>query len=171
VNRPALLLALLLALPAAAAEPADYAGRWVFDEASGDRDALDRTLDRATEDFPKLFRGLVRRKLEPTARIVEWFRFEPGADRMTVKTDLNEDGLTTDLARTPVPTTSPAGEAATISRWMADGWLHSRGENPRGSTTYRFAIEPSGVLRLDVTVEADRLPRPLTYSLHYRKSE
>ncbi len=66
-------LLLLLLLPAAvlAAEPADYAGKWTFDEASGDRAAVDQVVTDTAAHFPKLFRKLVRKKLEPGARILD----------------------------------------------------------------------------------------------------
>lgn len=162
------LLLLLTLLPSfvLAAEPADYAGRWTFDEASGDRAGVDQAIETAAGEFPRLFRGLVRKRLAPSARISAFFVIEPGEDSITISTDATEK-WTTDLSGTPVQKTTQQGDQASIRRWMEDGALHTEGGNARGSTSYVFTLESKAVLRIDVTVASERLPTPMRYALHY----
>ena len=160
-----------MALPSAAtaSEPTDYAGKWTFDEASTGRADAEKAIEVAAEAFPKLFRGLVRRKLEPAARIVDFFDFAPGPDSITVNTSASR-GWTTDLSGTPVPKLTDKGEAVMIKRWMEGGRLHSHGGNDNGGTTYVFTLESPERLRVDVKVEAERLPEPLAFSLRYLRA-
>lgn len=167
---PLLILLTLLPCSALASEPGDYAGRWTFDESSGDRAAVDAAIELAAGGFPKLFRGLVRKRLEPSARIAAFFVFEPGDNAMTISTDVTV-GWTTDLAGTPIQKTTPQGDQASVRRWMEGGALHTVGEAARGSSSYVFTLESKTVLRIDVTVSADRLPTPMRYSLHYTRTE
>lgn len=159
-------LLLSISLPALAAEPQDYAGRWTFDESSGDRAGVDAAVEATCAEFPKLFRGLVRKKLAPAAEIAEFFVFEPGDNQLTITTN-RSDGWTTDLSATPVEKRSVDGHDITLRRWMKDGVLHTQGDTGAAITAYVFTIQPDGRLRIDVTVSGDRLPKPLAFSLHY----
>jgi hypothetical protein len=170
-SRPMLRLILLLSLIPSlllAAEPSDYAGRWTFDEGSGDRAGVEKVIETTAEGFPRLFRGLVKKKLAPAARIVDYFHFEPGDGRISISTNVSE-GWATDLAGTPVEKLADNGDTVTIRRWMEDGLLHTLGEGKGGSTSYVFTLESPKTLRVDVTVASDKLPEPMRFPLHYTR--
>ena len=163
-----LLLLLLLPAPLLAAEPVDLQGAWLFDEASGGREVRAAAIDELTKEFTPLFRGIVRGRLTKAVEIRERYTIDVQPLAITIASDENPAGWTTDLVGTPVQQTSSKGDAVTLTRTWTDGALHTKATAERGVTTFRFDAQ-GDVLTLHVSVDNDRLPRPLTYALTYRR--
>ncbi len=166
----AILLA-ALATPSAssAAEPGDYAGRFVLADAVATAAELDRAVEAAAAQFPALFRGLARKKLGEAVRAPEYFLFAPGDDSMTISTDASPDGWTTPLNGEPQEVINDKGKPLELARWMEKGTLKARGCQDLGCSD--FAFELSGdVLILRVNTTSKRLEEPISYAIGYRRA-
>ena len=161
-----LLLLLLAPAPASAAEPTDLNGTWRFDEAS--RQARTDAIEARAADFPRLLRGVARKRLTAAVQIRERYVMATDGSTITISSDHNPVGWATDLVGTPVPVTTSKGEAVTLSRRFAQGALHSRAESERGFTTFVFAVAGD---RMEVRIEVhnEQLEQPLAYTLVYAR--
>ncbi len=163
-----LLFALLLPQSLLAAEATDLHGTWVFDEASGGRDVRAAAIDTLAGEFTPLFRGIVRKRLTNSVEIRERYTIAVEPPTITISSNENPSGWATDLVGTPVQQTSSKGDAVTLTRSWKEGALHTSAIAERGTTTFRFEVE-GGALTLHVSIDNDRLPRPLVYALTYTR--
>ncbi len=161
-----LLLLLLLPVPALAATPADLEGTWAFDEASGGRQARAGAIEERVQEFPRLLRAVARKRLTAAVPIRERYTMATDGTTITISSDENPDGWTTDLVGTPVQVTTSKGEAVTLSRRFEAGELRSRADSERGWTSFVFAVEGAR-MELRIEIHNDNLEAPLVYTLAY----
>jgi hypothetical protein len=159
---------LLLATPAWAEPASSLHGEWVFDEASGSREGRAAAIETTCEGFPKLFRGLVRKKLTDAVPIREHYSIQIEADRAHIVTEANAAGWISDLSWSPVEGKTEKGEMVTLRRKVVGDALHTRVDAENGWTTHRFSVQGDR-MTIQVVVSNDRLPSPLEYSLVYRR--
>ena len=162
------LLSLLFASSAGAQDASGFAGTWVFDETSGDREAAKQACAAAAEEYNVLIRSIVRGKLEETVVISEELEMSPGPNTMTISSDLAS--WTSDLSGTEVAVVDNAGKTVRLRRWIEEGKLHAVGEGGPGKKSFVFELSEDGTrFRMKVTTEGGRLKSPLVYHLTYRK--
>ena len=164
----ALLLLLLLPGTLLAAEPTDLQGTWLFDEASEGRDVGAAAIDQLADEFSPLIRGIARRRMTKAVEIRTRYTIDVAPPGITISSDENPTGWTTDLAGTPLDVKTSRGEFVTITRTWADGGLKTHASAERGTTAFRFEVVGDRP-KLHVSVDNDRRPRPLTYALVYRR--
>jgi len=167
-----LLLAFVLSLPATsfAAEPSAYAGSFALADAEATKVAIEGAVEQGAQQFPALFRPLARTTLRRVVKAVDTFTFEPGANSMLIRTELNPDGWTTDLAGTQVQRTNPKGDTVDIKRWMEGGNLRAKACTDAGCSEFTWALtSDSKGLSLHVITSSERLEDPLTYTLVYAR--
>jgi hypothetical protein len=166
---PLLLLLLLLApTPALAAEPTDLAGSWVYDEASGGREARAAAIEERVAHFPRLLRGIARKRLTAAVTIRTSYGMTLSDGSILITSDANADGWSSDLVGTPVALKTVKGEDVTLARRWEDGALRSRVDSERGWTTFVFRVDGER-MTIDIQVFNDQLDAPLTYQLGYRR--
>ncbi len=166
----ALALGSLLALPAHAAKPENYAGKFVLADADATQAELDRAVEASASQFPAIIRPIARGKLKDAVQAVDWFVFEPDDDTMTIKTALVPQGWTTDLKATLTDVQTTAGETLSLKRWIEDGNLTSEGCRETGCSAFSFQLSDDGQsLTVQVVTSSKRLEEPLRYALEYRR--
>jgi hypothetical protein len=163
------LLLLLFAASAHAAESGDYAGRFEMADAADGQARIDAGVEEACLQFPAMFRGIARKKLSAASPLPLWFEFGPGDDSMTIRTNLNEEGWTSDLSATVVQVQGDNG-SVDLKRWMDGGALRAEGRTGKGVSRFVFALSDDGkTLTITTTTSSDRLDKPLTYDLVYQR--
>lgn len=167
-NAIALIAAVLLALPgAAAAQNPALPGSYALDEEASDpiRPAIEQAIARMNFITRPVARGRLTRTNEPYRAI-------------TIRQSGEEISIITD-DRAPI-VARPDGNPA---RWQREDGeeldLTTRWDGPMLEQTFVaedgqrrnvYSLAPDGdTLELDVTVTSPRLPAPLTYTLRYRR--
>jgi len=164
-----LALAGILALPSAlAAEAGDYAGRFEVADAAAKDAELARAVEAAAQQFPALFRGLVRNKLGDAVRAPAFFVFSPGDGTMTIASEAAPEGWTTPLDGTPTEVITDKGKPLELSRWMEGGTLKARGCQDLGCSDFTFDLKGDDLV-LRVSTTSKRLEEPITYAVAYRR--
>ncbi len=167
----AALAVLSLSLPAGAAEPSDYAGRFEADSAIDHGAAVEAAVDDVVEGMNPLIRGIARKRLLKAATWSTTFTFEPDGASMTIRSDRLPEGRTTPLDGSETEGVSDRGEAFFLSRWMEDGRLCSNGRSDRGSHGNVFELSADGQrLVVTTTIRNDNLPKPLVYRVQYSRT-
>lgn len=166
------LFALSLANPAAAAEPADYAGVFEADPAIDNAGAVEAAIEVIVTEMSPLIRGIARKRLRAAASWSTRYTFEPATDSMNIRSDRRPEGWTTPLDRSEITTTSDKGEDFFLSRWMEGGVLRSNGRSERGSHGNTFELSPDGSrMIVTTTIRNDNLPKPLVYRVQYERTK
>lgn len=163
-----LLTALLVPSPARAAAPTELGGTWVFDEASGGREARAAAIEQRVQEFPKLLRGIARKRLTAAVTIRERYLMQTDGVTITIRSDANAEGWTSDLAGTPVAVTTARGEEVQLTRRFEQGELRTRVDSERGWTSHVFVVDGAR-MELRVEVHNEQLDEPLAYTLLYRR--
>ena len=162
--------ALFAPVPLGAAEPPDYAGTFVVDDPAQRDAALAAAVEAGAEQYPKLVRGIVRGRLEEVVKASEWFEFQPGAGTMTIRTDANTTGWTTDLAGSETAVEGADGKETKLARWMEGGSLRARGCRALGCSHFAFVLSADQqIMTLTVRTESEKLDEPLEYAVRYRR--
>ena len=165
-----LALGSLFTLPVHAAEPEDYAGNFVLADMDATQAELDRAVEAGASQFPAFIRPVARGKLRNAVQAVDWFVFEPGGEKMTIKTNVVPQGWTTDLKATPTDVQAADGETLSLKRWMEDGNLTAKGCRETGCSVFRFQLSDDGKsLTMHVVTSSKRLEEPLRYALQYHR--
>jgi hypothetical protein len=170
VRTIAILATLLLALPLLRAHAADLPaidGRYVYAGDQAERQARDRAIDQAAEAFPRWMRHAARQRLDRSALVPAHYEFRLDGEAITIA--IPGGSATTLLDGTPVAVESE-GRSATLSRRLVDGGVESRAVQAKSSRTSLFQWTRDGSqLVVVVTLQSDRLTRPLVYRLSYRR--
>lgn len=142
-------------------------GRFVHVGGQNDLDARNAAIEAVIEEIPSLVRGRVRSSLQERAVVV---------DRLTIKKegeDLSIDfadkiTLTAPLGGDPVEFTPPNGDQGVkLSFAMTGHRLVQTMQGPNGGIRRIYTPQADGKLEIDVAIFAERLPKTLTYTLHY----
>ncbi|MEM1417630.1 MAG: hypothetical protein AAGH15_22220 [Myxococcota bacterium] len=179
----AMLLA-LVALPAAAdpdaepsaavtlAAPADplarLAGTWELSTPRAAWRDRERAIRQATARLGLLVREPARRQLRD--EIPVHYRVELARAAEGLRTHAGAYDLTFPVDDAPHPWTDPWGKRIEVRQRLAGAALVQRFESRSGALTQTMAVDARGErVRLDVQVEARRLPRPVRFSVRYRR--
>lgn len=163
-----LLLAFLLPTVAVAGTPADLVGAWIFDESSGSREVRAAAIEARVSEFPRLLRGIARKRLTAAVPIRSRYIIQTDGTSITIVSDKNSEGWTSDLSGSPVAVTTGKGEAVTLRRRFEEGELRTRVDSERGWTSHVFVVDGAR-LELWVEIHNEQLSQPLAYTLVYRR--
>lgn len=132
------------------------------------RRVVSRAVDETAEAMDFLVRGFARRRLRTGTPVQPRFELRREGDRVTVR--FGDEGYTTALGRTE-ERRNPAGEVMRITqRIRSGGRLEQEFATDRGSRSYLYTPTANGGLRITTTTVSPHLPRPMVFSLEYRRS-
>ncbi len=170
-----ILLALLafVALPTAAraqtAESPSLEGTFVYDAGASDR--VEAAINAAITDMNFALRPIARGRLKRTNRPYQKvvIRYTPA--QVSIAMDARGP-IQTPANGTPVDWTRPEdGEKLKVSTEWENGKIEQTFQAEDGRRVNSYSISPDGrVMSLQVTVTSPRLPKPLTYTLRYRRA-
>jgi hypothetical protein len=150
------------------AQGPDVRGGYVLDAPAGD-DVL-RAIDDVVEDMGGLRRPLARLRLRELNQPPQRIDVASTESEVSITTD-GKDVIRTPVDGKPVQWTRADGEQFTI-RTTWDGRTLKRiftAEDGERANTYDFS--PDGAtLTMSVTLTSPQLPKPLTYTLVYRRA-
>jgi hypothetical protein len=171
----ALMAAVILVLPAlpateANAQQAEFTGTFeLVPTPAQARSQIDQEIDAAVEDMFFAFRGTARSRLQKSTEPCQQIGFDIMADEII--------GYCDDR----VPTISPAdgntsvhinneGDEFVLAQQVVGSQLRQVFGADDGLRRNVYELGPDGeTLTMRVTIEADRLPEPLTYSLTFER--
>jgi hypothetical protein len=162
------LLILQISTTASAAEEAPWAGIFVNDEQS-DAGIL-KAIEAATADMNFITRPIARSRLKKTNSLAHRIAITRQAETITVRFDERK------------PAQMPAD--GSVVKWTGEDGeqfdVFARVDNARLVQTFKaedgqrvnaFSTEDAQRLTLEVQVTSPRLPKPLTYTVHYKRAE
>lgn len=158
---------LVLGLSAAArAEDPSWVGVFVNDEQS---DAgIQKAIEAATADMNFLTRPIARSRLKKTNALAQRIAITRQAETISVRFDQRKpaempaDGSV-------VKWTGEDGEQFDVFASTEDGRLVQTFKAGDGQRVNAFRVEDAQRLTLEVQVTSPRLPKPLTYTVRYRR--
>jgi hypothetical protein len=170
-----ILLALLafLALPGAVqaqtTEGPSLEGTFVYDASASDKveGAINAAITSMNFALRPIARGRLKRTNRPYQKVV--IRYTPAQVSITM------DGrapIHTPANGTPVDWTRPEdGEKLKVSTEWENGRIEQTFQAEDGKRVNTYSISPDGrVMSILVTITSPRLPKPLTYTLRYRRA-
>lgn len=164
--------AMLLVLWAHAGEPGAasvYAGTWRYVGGAADEAARMRAIEATVAEMPFLFQPFALARIDAAT---------PIPSRLTITVSGPEirlgEGAPTDVTSrwdgTPVVHAGDGGAEETITRRLVGGRLVHEARQADGYGRDEYTIAADGTLALTVTIGSDQLPRPIRYTLHYRRA-
>lgn len=172
IARILLALLALVALPAAAraqaAEGPSLEGTFVYD--AGASDPVEPVINAVTDEVNVFLRRIARGRLKRTNRPYQKVvvRYTPA--RVSIAMDARAP-IETPANGTPVDWTRPEdGEKLRVSTEWENGKIEQTFQAKDGKRVNVYSLTPDGRgMILQVTVTSPRLPKPLTYTLRYRR--
>ncbi len=171
---PLSLVALTLWLATAHAQAPDdtpderVLGAWTLASSEAEARRLVNAAVNETANAMDFFvRGFARSRLRQGTPVRERIEIRrPDGERVTVRFD--RETYTTTLGRAEVRR-NPAGEPVQVTaRFGRDGELVQVFETAQGTRTYVYRPTDEG-LRVTTRTESPRLPRPMVFTLEYRR--
>ena len=158
------VIILLASLPLAAAE--GLAGRYtLLPERS---DAIPQAIERVVADMNFIKRPFARSRLTKTNAAYRTLRLDLGAALFRIQFE-GRQPIETPADGRAVGWTREDGERFQVSTRMEGGNLVQRFVAEDGSRRNTYHLDPDGTLRLQAEISSSKLPRPLTYTLVYRR--
>lgn len=152
--------------PAAAQTPA-LQGTFVY--VADGSDDVNKAIDQAISKMNFVVRSVARGRLRKTNVPYERLAISHSTDRVSIAAD-RRPAIQTPANGTPVKWTREDGEVFDVSTEWENGALEQTFGAPDGKRVNTFTLSPDGnTLTMKVTVSSPRLPKPLTYSLRYRR--
>lgn len=154
--------------------PAAFAGSslsgdYALIDPSAQRKKIEAAIDALVEDMNVLIRGIARRRLKETVVAAVALRIDVGDAYITIieptqpKKRAPADG-------TRVRWENDVGDRVTIQMYVRDGELHERFRG-QGNRDNVYRLGGSGErLTLRTKIFAKQFPRPLRFSLPYRRA-
>jgi hypothetical protein len=169
VQRSAYYLAVLLVLglsTAARAEEPTWVGIFVNDEQS-DAD-IQKAIEAATADMNFITRPIARSRLKKTNSLAHRIAITRQGETITVRFDQRKPaGMPADGG--VVKWTGEDGEQFDVFARAGDDRLVQTFKAEDGQRVNSFTPEDAQRLRLEVQVTSPRLPKPLSYTVRYRR--
>lgn len=165
------MTAFLLVLWASATEPvgaAAFAGTWRFSGGVADADARMRAIDATVAEMPYLFQPFARARIDAATPIPPSLAIVVSGAEIRLGTGGPAD-VVSRWDGTPVVHAGDGGAPETVTRRLVGDTLVHEARQSEGYGREEYALGADGTLALTVTVGSDRLPRPIRYTLHYRR--
>jgi len=157
----------LVALPLAGSQGPSLNGSYTLQpELSG---SVTGAVASAVAEMNFIIRPIARRRLEQTNRPAQKVRISLSASIHEIQFDARSP-IRTPADGRAIPWTREDGERFMVRTTMGASDLVQRFEAADGVKTIRYALTRDH-LRLQVTAESPKLPRPLRYTLLYRRTE
>ncbi|MCO4771001.1 MAG: hypothetical protein KDA24_13285 [Deltaproteobacteria bacterium] len=170
---PQLFLAFVACLPffvgeALATDASAYAGRFEVADPAAKEAAIESAVEQGAQQFAALIRPIVRSTLRKAVKVVDWFVFEPTDNKITIRTDSNAEGWSTDLSGTPVEVTNDKGDPVSLKRWIEAGQLKAQGCSDMGCSDFYFELSADrNSMTMHIVTSSKRLDEPLRYAIEY----
>jgi hypothetical protein len=146
-------------------------GTYVF--AGGEREtaAKDAAIDKATEDMFFAVKGLARSKLRDATQVRHPVKIAFGSGNIVV-TATGAPPATSPENGSPTPYKDGGGTASKLTQKLtADGKLVQIFASESGMRSNTFTLSADGTtLWMAVSVESPKLPKPIRYTLTYRRT-
>ncbi len=160
----------MLPMGANAAEAtASWNGAYAYAGGDAGRQAMLQAVDTAAAGVSFVIRPIARKRLRDTNQPYDTvsFRIQPGE---IVCTRNGKSPIRSDEKGTPVQWTREDGKLYQVTQQFKDGAFTQLYKAEDGSRTNHFTLSADGAkLSLEVTVESPKLPKPLRYSLEFRR--
>jgi hypothetical protein len=161
-------LLILQMSPAARAEDPSWVGIFVNDEQS---DAgVQKAIETAVADMNFLTRPIARSRLKKTNTLAHRITITRQAETVTVRFDERKPAEMPVDGRA-VKWTGEDGEQFDVFARVADAQLVQTFKAEDGQRVNSFSPEDAQRLTLEVQVTSPRLPKPLTYTVRYKRAE
>jgi hypothetical protein len=116
-----------------------------------------------------VIRPIARRRLEHTNQPATAVRLALGPKDVEIQFDARVP-VRTPIDGRAISWTREDGERFMVRSTLEASWLIQRFEAPDGAKTNRFELDSDRLLlKVHVTVESSKLPKPLSYTLVYRR--
>jgi hypothetical protein len=162
------LLAFAATAPASSsAQTPSLDGSYTFIvEASDD---VNRAIEQAVSGMNFITRPVARSRLRRLNLPYQRLRISQTPTEVTTIPD-SHTPVVSPLDGTTIRWRREDGESFDVSTQWEDGALRQTFKAEDGQRTNRYSLAPDGkTLTMQVTITSPRLPKPLTYSLRYRK--
>lgn len=162
-------LALVLALPAGArAQAPSIQGTFVYDASASDN--VNQAIETAISRMNFVIRPIARGRLKKTNQPYHRIAISHTNSEISVKTD-NRAPIVTPANGTPKDWTREDGEKLKVSTEWENGKIVQTFRAEDGQRINTYSVSPDGsVLSMLVTIRSEKLPKPLTYTLRYRRA-
>jgi hypothetical protein len=161
-------------LPTGQPAPAElrqrYSGTYAYAGGDAERASVAAAVNRAVEPMSPFARGFARKALMERAEIRDFFviSFDDKGNVSVVSPREFPEVSPSD--GTPIRVTNRFGDQTELSQLFVDGVLVQRGRSESGGGTTTFELRPDGqTLRLHRVMESSQLPRPVEYTLTYKR--
>ena len=164
----AVTAAALFATPltvSAQAANSDVAGTYVYD---GKASAVDDAIESLVAKMSFIKRPIARSRLKRTNPISQHIAISRTAESIELILD-RHTRVRMPADGTPTKWKRDDGELLDASALWSEARLVQTFKAEDGQRTSTYRLQPNGDIMLDVAVTSDQLPKPLTYSLHYRR--
>jgi hypothetical protein len=134
------------------------------------RRVVNRAVDETAGAMDWFVRGFARARLRQGTPVHRELELQQANDeRLTVR--FANESYTTTVGRTETRR-NPAGESMRVTqRFRRNGGLEQVFATDQGTRSYVYTPLPNGGLRVTTRTESPRLPRPMVFSLEYRRAQ
>jgi hypothetical protein len=164
-----LLMACLFAASAVAVEApvSELQGVYVLDAAASD--SIEAAIENGTADMNFAIRGLARRRIAQTNPRYQQIRLAHTDATITVQFDA-KDPLQIPTNGHAIPWTREDGGKYDVTAQWSAAQLVMHFDADDGHRTNTLVLSPDGLsLKLKVTLTSSHLPKPVEYTLAYRR--
>jgi hypothetical protein len=161
-----LLGSLAAAAAHAQASLSAYNGVYLYVESTDERERIQRSIEKATEDMGLLRRGIARNRLEEATR--PFPRLEMFFDDENVLLRYSQREFELPLDGTSVEATGLMGDPVEASAYLRAHDLHQTLEGDRGTRYIEFRFNDDDTVSMVNRIESEHLPSQVKYTLTYR---
>jgi hypothetical protein len=162
-----LVCLLALSIPAAQASDHDLQGVYTLDAAASD--SIEAAIESGTTDMNFAIRGIARKRIAQTNPRYDRVRLAHSDSAITVQYDAR-DALEIPADGRSIPWTREDGGKYDVSAQWSPSQLVMHFNADDGQRTNTIVLSPDGLsIKLMVKLTSSHLPKPIEYTLVYRR--
>lgn len=143
--------------------------RYVYAGGAAQRQAIERAVEDVVSEMLPLIRSVARKRLLESNGILESLEFSLSGDPLALKY-IGDRIIEAPRSGKAVPWKDENGDPVRVSLRLQGTTLVQQLSDNRGSRRNTYVFGPDGKLTMHVRIESSMMPKPLEYSLTYKKA-
>lgn len=166
-NKNILTIAISTLCASSAFADTGFEGTWQLQNPGNTQATLDAAVDSVVSEMNFFIRGFARSALEKETVVCQQWQFQSDAQQFTWQCDEQAPVTLMMSGETPLKGDDDRDILGTFQQ--ADGRIETTLASERGVRTNVWQMTGAGHLSYTATLESEKLPKPLTWTLTYAK--